>query len=138
MLRDVERLRPGKLQVEARSPDARGGDGDRHRDALMGLKLDGLAHGVGLRDKRAVDVEIELILAGFAFDIVDIDMHLRAIAEVEEARQRAGDHDGIAHDHFGFGAADCLRPARYDALPLKRGRSNDTLLRHWRRRAPPE
>ena len=38
-------------------------------------------------------------------------MHLRAVAEIEEARQRRGDDDGVAHDHVRLGRADlALRP----------------------------
>ncbi len=40
-------------------------------------------------------------------------MHLRMVAEREEAGQGARDDDGIAHDHLGLGAADLgLRPGR--------------------------
>ncbi len=66
---------------------------------------------VGLGRQRPVNVEIELVIAGFALDIVDVDMHLRAVAEVEEPRQRRGDDDGIAHDHVRLRRADFgLRP----------------------------
>ena len=110
MLRHVQ-FRPGQPQIEARRPDARRGERDRHRSALMRVELDGFAHRIGLRDERAVDVEIELVVAGFAFDIVDVDVHLRAVAKAEETGQGARHDDRIAHDHFGFRAADFrLRP----------------------------
>ena len=68
----------------------------------MRVELDGLAHRIGVRGERAVDVEIELVVARVALDIVDVDMHLRTVAEVEEAGQGAGDDDRVAHDHVGL------------------------------------
>ena len=41
-----------------------------------------LAQRVGLGRQRSVNVEIEPVVAGVAFDIVDVDMHLRAVAEI--------------------------------------------------------
>ena len=38
-------------------------------------------------------------------------MDLRAVADIQEARQRRGDYDRIAHDHVRLGRADlALRP----------------------------
>ena len=68
--------------------------------------LDRLAQRVGLGRQRTVDVQIEPIFASFALDVVDVDMHLRAVAEFEEARQRRGDDNGVAHDHVRLGRAD--------------------------------
>ena len=41
-------------------------------------------------------------LARGALDVVDVDRELRAVADVEEARQRGRDDDGIAHGHVGL------------------------------------
>ncbi len=69
------------------------------------------AQSVGVGGQRAVNVEIEPVVARFALDVVDVDMHLRPVAEIEEARQRRRDDDGVAHDHVGLRRADLgLRP----------------------------
>ena len=72
----------------------------------MGGELHRPAQSVGVGGQRAVDVEVEPVVARFAFDIVEVDMDLRAVAEIEEARQGRRDDDGVAHDHVGFGRAD--------------------------------
>ena len=51
------------------------------------------AQGVGRNDDRAADVEIDDILAGRALDIVDLHEEARLVADREEARQGAGEHD---------------------------------------------
>ena len=71
-----------------------------------------------------VDVEIEGVVAGRPLDIVDLHEEARPVADREEARQRSGQHHGIAHDHVGAGAADpVLRPRdRHDAHGAVEGR----------------
>ena len=56
---------------------ANAGCGDRHgeRFALMQIETHRLAHRVGVRRERTVNVEIELVVARLAFDVVDVDMH---------------------------------------------------------------
>ena len=111
--RDAERkslgrgqARAGDLEVEGRGSDAGGGDRHRHRGALMRVELHRAGQGVGVGRQRPVNIEVEPVIARFALDIVDVDVHLRAVAEVEEARQRRGDDDGIAHDHRRLRRAD--------------------------------
>ena len=49
-----------------------------------------------------MDVEVELVLACVALDIVDVDMHFGAVADIEEARQSGGDDDQVAHSHVSL------------------------------------
>ena len=53
----------------------------------MGGELHRPAQRVGLGGQRPVDVEIEPVVAGRALDVVEVDVDLRAVAEIEEARQ---------------------------------------------------
>ena len=55
-----------------------------------------------------MDVEVEPIVARIALDIVDVDMHFGAVADIEEARQGRGDDDRIAHSHVGLGRPDLV------------------------------
>ena len=58
-----------------------------------------------------MDVEVELVLARVTLDIVDVDMHFGAVADIEEARQSRGDDDRVAHRHVGLRGPDLvLRP----------------------------
>ena len=58
-----------------------------------------------------MDVEVELVVARVPFDIVDVDMHFGAVADIEEARQGRRDDDGVAHGHVGLrGSNFVLRP----------------------------
>ncbi len=77
----------------------------------MRIQAHRLTQSVRIGGERAMDVEIEPVVAGAAFDIVDVDMHLRAVAQIEKAGQRNADDDGIAHDYTGLRRADlALRP----------------------------
>ena len=53
----------------------------------MGGELHRPAQSVGVGGQRAVNVEVEPVVARFAFDVVEVDMDLRTVAEIEEARQ---------------------------------------------------
>ncbi len=46
--------------------------------------------------------DIDRVIAGRTFDIVDVERELRTIAERKEARQRRLHDDRIAHDHVGL------------------------------------
>ena len=110
MLRLV-RLRPGEPQIELGRPDARRRDRHGDRQPLMRLEPHRPAERVGVRRQRPVDVEVERVVARVALDVVDLDMHLRPVADVEEARQGRRDDDRVAHDDVRLGRADLvLRP----------------------------
>ena len=53
----------------------------------MRVEMQRLAQRLGVGRQRPVQVEVERVVAGVAVDIVDVDRHLRAVADVEEARQ---------------------------------------------------
>ncbi len=103
-----------------------------------GVEPDGRAQGVRRHDDRPADVEIEGVVAGRPLDIVDLHEEARLVADREEARQRAGEHDRIAHDHVGAGAADpVLRPGdRHDAHGAVEGRDVEVDLGGAVRRRP--
>src|SRR5580704_14921288 len=82
------RLRPGQPQIEIGRSDTRRYDRHSGRKAPMRLEPHRLAQRRGVRGKRPMNVEIENVVAGVALDVVDFDMHLRAVANVEEAWQR--------------------------------------------------
>ncbi len=104
-------LRPGEPEVEFGRPDA--GRRDRHRDRqpLMGVEPHRPAERVGVRRQRPVNVEVERVVARVALDVVDLDMHLRPVADVEEARQGRRDDDRVAHHDVRLRRPDLvLRP----------------------------
>ena len=55
-----------------------------------------------------MDVEVELVGARIALDVVEIDMHFGAVADIEEARQGGGDNDRVAHRHVGLRGSDLV------------------------------
>ena len=63
---------------------------------------------LGVRRQGPMQVEVERVVAGLAVDIVDVDRHLRTVADVEEARQGRGDDDRIAHRDVGLGRTDLV------------------------------
>ena len=66
--------------------------------ALLGIERDDL---VGLGEaERAVAGDRHLIIAAFAFDIVEVEPDRALVSREQEARQRCGDHHRIAHDHI--------------------------------------
>ena len=95
-------LRPGQPEVEIGRADAGRGDRKRRRLALMRFEPHRLAQRGGLGRQRPMNVEVERVVARLALDIVDLDMHLRTVADIEEARQGRGDDDRIAHHHVGL------------------------------------
>ena len=105
------RLRPRQSEVKLGDADASRRNRHRQRFALMQVEAHGLCHRVRVGGERPVDVEVELVLARVALDIVDVDVHFRAVADVEEARQGRGDDDRVAHGHVGLRGPDLvLRP----------------------------
>ncbi len=110
MLRQV-RLGPRESQVEFGDANASRRNRHRQRFALMQVEAHRLGHRVRVGGQRPMDVEVELVLAGVALDIVDVDMHFGAVADIEEARQGGGDDNRVAHRHVGLSGPDLvLRP----------------------------
>ena len=107
-------FRASEAEVEIRGADPARGDRDCCRSALMRVEMQRLAQGFGVRRQRPVQVEVERIVAGLAIDVVDVDMHLGAVADIEEARQRRRDDDRVPHSDVGLGGAD-LVPAPGDS-----------------------
>ena len=96
----------------------------------MRVELHSAAKRVGVRRQRPMQVEVERVVAGVAVDIVDVDMHLRSVADVEEARQGRGDDDRVAHGDVGLGRADLVlvqATAASRTVPLNDGRSKVTV-----------
>ena len=98
----------------ARTADAHddGGSADgrrrqRHGDgaALLGGEPEHLRRGIA---GRTLALHRQPIVAGRAFDIVELEMHGAAIAVEQEARQRRGQHHRIADDDVAGGAADLV------------------------------
>ena len=59
-----------------------------------------------------MDVEVELVVARIALDIVDVDMHFGTIADIEEARQSRRDDDRVTHRDVSLSRPDLvLRPS---------------------------
>ena len=77
----------------------------------------------------AVDTAI-LIVAGLALDIVEVEPERGLVAGEQEARQRGGDHDGIAHDDVARAACPTLSLLQATAMtltvPVKAGIGNST------------
>ena len=94
------------------------------------------AQGIRRHDDGTADVEIDRVVARRPLHIVDLHEEARAVADGEEPRKRAGQHDGIANDHVGARAADAvLRPGdRHDPHRAVEGGNVEI---HVRRIRPP-
>ena len=74
---------------------------------------------------RAGGLHAEAVVAGGAFDIVELERQRAAIAREQEARQRRGQHHRIAHDDVDIGAADLGRGPRHRHHPRGAGEFRD-------------
>ena len=66
-------------------------------------------------------LDVDGVIAGCAFDIVEIETHGAVIAVEQEARQGRGQHHGIAHRDVGRGAAEFGRGPRHRHHPRGAG-----------------
>ena len=109
---DVERIMPRQRQpvrsldidIELRGTGPAGIERQRHRGSLLGGQLYRRRGVTGELDRPRCS-DIDGVVAGRAFDIVEIEVHGAVIAIEQEARQRRGQHDGIADRDVGGGAA---------------------------------
>ena len=74
--------------------------------ALLGLERQCLVR--ILDGERTVGGHRDLIIAGLAFDIVEVEPERALVAHQQEARERGGEHHGIAHHDVGRGVADLV------------------------------
>ena len=70
---------------------------------------------------RPRGLDVDGVVAGRAFDIVEIEAHGAVVAIEQEARQRRGQHHGIAHRDIGGGAAELGRGPRHRHHPRGAG-----------------
>ncbi len=101
---DVERVVPRQRQpvrsldidIEVRRSGAAGIERQRHRGSLLGCEFySGGGIAGDLHGTRRLD--IDGVIAGRTFDVVQVKTHGAVVAIEQEARQRRRQHHGIAH-----------------------------------------
>ncbi|GJE71390.1 hypothetical protein CHKEEEPN_2936 [Methylorubrum podarium] len=101
----------GQADVEPGRAGAGGGDRDHELPLGAGLQPHRGVHRLARHHDGAGEVEIDRVVAGRALDVVEGDEEARAVADIEEARQGAGEDHGVAHDHVSLRLAHAaLRP----------------------------
>ena len=98
--------------------------------ALLGGELKGCWF-IVIELDRAIALDRDVIVAGRAFDVVEFELHIAAVAGAQETRQRCGQHHRIAHNDVARGFADLvLAPGdRHDAYGACEGRDVEAHLR---------
>ena len=105
MPRQRQAVRPGDVDIERRGPGAAGIERQRHRGALLGRELDRGGR-IARHFHRTRRLDADGVVAGGAFDIVEVEAHGALVAVEQEARQRRGQHHGIADRDIGRGATE--------------------------------
>ena len=94
----LERKSAGPLTLTLNAADAGGGGRERHRERRRAPWRAASASASRVAGKRIGTASTrDGVVAGRAFDIVEIEMNAGAVAGQQEARQRRRQHDRIAH-----------------------------------------
>ena len=125
---DVERIVPRQRQpvrsldvdVDIGGSGAAGFERQRHRGALLGGEFH-RGRGIARHLDGACDLDIDGVVAGRAFDVVEVETHGALVAVEQEARQGRGQHHRIAHGDVDRGAAEFGRRPRHRHHPRGAG-----------------
>ena len=107
-----EAARPADAHRDIADADSRRRQRQRNGAALLGVEPYRLRRGVA-GHVDAVALHLDPVVAGLAFDIVDVEMHGAAVAVEQEARQGRRHHHLVADGDVGRGAADLVARPRH-------------------------
>ncbi len=120
MPRQRQSVRPLDIDIELRGSGTAGIKRQRHRGSLLGCEFYSRV-GIARHLYGAGCPDIDGVIAGGAFDVVEVKTHGALIAIEQEARQRRGQHHGIADRDIGRGTAKLGRGPRHRHHPRGAG-----------------